>query len=242
MPSESDANNRGPNLPAELERDYLAFKSELDRLVQSGVACAALQNLLASPKTLDHLIQFALLLYRQSRQLALVARGDLPRLFTRHILDSLNPVSIFPRHPASILDIGSGSGLPGIPLALVWPYSRVILLESREKKAGFLERAVRELELRNVRVVCARLEDAASSWSEPLVEAVVIRAVGRLPDLLREASRVAAPCAIWVYFLGTAERAGPLIDSIDAGAFGPTAGCGALGGWLLTGRFAPSGR
>jgi hypothetical protein len=90
-------------------------------------------------------------------------------------------------------------------------------------------------------VVLARLRDLASSSAEARVEAVTIRAVGRLPDLLRDASRIAAPNAIWVYFLGAAERAEALVDSIDAGAFAPAARRGALGGWLLAGRFAPGG-
>jgi 16S rRNA (guanine527-N7)-methyltransferase len=241
MPSERDAGGRGRSLPVELERDYRAFTSELERAAQGGAACAALQELLANTETLDSLRHFALLLYEQSGNLALVARADRPRLFTRHILDSLNPLALFDPPPSSLLDVGSGGGLPGIPLALIWARARVTLLESRERKAGFLERVIRDLELSNARVAVARLRDLASLSSVARVEAVTIRAVGRLPELLREATGIAVPGATWVYFLGTAERAEALIGSIDAEAFAPAARRGALGGWLLTGHFALPG-
>src|SRR5207249_8154698 len=125
----------------------------------------------------------------------LVARGDPTPLYTRHILDSLNPLDIQSPPPPSALDIGSGGGFPGIPLAIVWPGTRVTILESREKKAGFLERAVRELGIRNVTVACGRLEEYGRSWTAEPHRAVYVRALGDLPDVLRSAERVAVPGA-----------------------------------------------
>ena len=111
------------------------------------------------------LTKFGLLVHEHANRLSLISRGDRSSLFTRHVLDSLNPVSLFDRPPASALDVGSGAGFPGILLAVVWPSSTVTLLERREEKAGFLERAVRELGLKNTRVVPSRLEDLATAGS-----------------------------------------------------------------------------
>jgi 16S rRNA (guanine527-N7)-methyltransferase len=119
------------------------------------------------------------------------------------VLDSLNPVSLFVNPPRTALDVGSGAGFPGIPLAIVWPTTRWFLVESREKKAGFLEKAVRELGLANVKVVCARVEDLAPAGAGLLsgasMEAVFFRAVGGLPGLLETLEPITAPEARWVY-------------------------------------------
>src|SRR5467141_3666159 len=117
-------------LPRDLEPDFAEFKSRISERIVSGDLSADAVQLLA---------RFGQLVYTQVAQLSLVARGDRTVLYTRHILDSLNPLDIQSPPPPSALDIGSGGGFPGIPLAIVWPGTRVTILESREKKAGFLE-------------------------------------------------------------------------------------------------------
>jgi 16S rRNA (guanine527-N7)-methyltransferase len=179
--------------------------------------------------------EYGRMLYEKSAALSLIAKGDRGDVFTRHIADSLNPISLFSAPPSSVLDIGSGGGLPGIPLAIAWPETRVLLLESRERKAGFLEQAVRTLQLRNARVLCARLEDLDRASLEEPVGAVVVRAVGDLPAVLRYAARVSRPDARWVYFLGSRAEGEALPDGT---ALGAAALVGALGGRLLTGTFA----
>lgn len=111
-------------------------------------------------------------------------------------------MALFPRPPRSVLDVGSGAGVPGIPLAICWPTTEVFLLDSREKKVGFMELAVRELGLKNVKVVLARVEDLGSIWRSAPVESVFIRALGDLPNLLAAVEPVCAPAARWVYFMG----------------------------------------
>src|SRR5438046_1973668 len=156
-------------LPRDLEPDFGEFKDRLSERIQSGALSA---------DALQQLARFGQLVYTQVAQLSLVARGDRTVLYTRHILDSLNPIDIQSPPPSSALDIGSGGGFPGIPLAIVWPSTRFTILESREKKAGFLERAVRELGIRNVTVACGRLEEYGRSWTAEPHRAVYVRALG----------------------------------------------------------------
>jgi 16S rRNA (guanine527-N7)-methyltransferase len=183
------------------------------------------------------LCEYGRLLYDKSDDLSLIAKSDRPRLFTRHILDSLNVLAVFPEPPASAMDIGSGGGLPGIPLAIAWPETSVLLVESRERKAGFLEHAVRTLHLKNVRVACARVEDVGSKWTTDPVEAVLVRALGDLPTLLTHASRAAREGGRWVYFLGNRTEADALAGVGDLDTWRGEVVAGSLGGRLLAGRF-----
>jgi 16S rRNA (guanine527-N7)-methyltransferase len=96
-----------------------------------------------------------------------------------HALDCL---AIVPHLKAgSVVDVGSGAGLPGIPLALLWPQVRVVVLDSNHKKTAFLRQAVIELELKNVKVVC----DRAELWHPPeRFDLVISRAFADLREFL----------------------------------------------------------
>jgi len=228
MPTENDAADLPLHLPPDLIPDFLVFKSLLSKRIAPEVIPAGALGLLT---------RFGILVYEQSSRLALVARGDRKILFTRHVLDSLNPIGILSPPPSSVLDIGSGAGFPGIPLAIIWPETRVTLLESREKKCGFLERVVRELGLSNATVVCARLEAYGKTWQAEPHASVLIRAVGDLPAILSHASEATTPGASWVYFLGEEMTAQGLIEVL--GPFGSRAriAAGPFGGKLLCGDF-----
>jgi 16S rRNA (guanine(527)-N(7))-methyltransferase RsmG len=229
MPNES-AGAQAPQLPRDLEPDYGEFLHKVSERVASGGL---------TPQAVQLLTRFGQLVYTQVAQLSLVARGDRTVLYTRHILDSLGSIDLQSPAPASGLDIGSGGGFPGIPLAIVWPNTRFTILESREKKAGFLERAVRELGIKNVTVACGRLEEYGRSWTAEPHRSVYIRALGDLPELLRAAERVAVPGAEWIYFLGGDTHPERLITSL--GPAGQWAGVlpGAFGGRLVRGYFPP---
>ena len=216
-------------LPRDLEPDFSEFKEILSARVDSGGIGGDAFRLLA---------RFGHLVYTQLAQLSIVARGDRTVLYTRHILDSLNPIDILLPPPPSALDIGSGGGFPGIPLAIIWPQARITVLESREKKAGFLERAVRELGLSNVTVVCARLEEFGRSWTAEPHCSVFVRALGNLPEILRSAQCVAAPGAMWVYFIGAAEPEWSFLE-LGPMANGASIAPGAFGGRLAIGYFPP---
>ena len=100
------------------------------------------------------------LLLEKNRTLNLTAVRDPDAAWDRHILDSLS-LTPFLQGSRRLLDLGSGGGLPGIPLAIVRPDLEVALLEATGKKTRFLEEAVAELGLPNVSVINARAEDTA---------------------------------------------------------------------------------
>ena len=101
-------------------------------------------------------------------------------MVSSHLLDCL---AVAPYLEASmVLDVGSGAGLPGIPLALMWPQTQVTLLDSNHKKAAFLRQAVIELGLNNAEVICERVETVQSPH---LYDLVISRAFSDLPEFLQ---------------------------------------------------------
>lgn len=101
------------------------------------------------------------------------------RLWERHVLNSIAAAPLFPTD-ATVVDVGSGAGLPGIPLAILRPDLRVTLLESLLRRVNFLEVAVEELGLTDrVAVVRARAEEHTGRY-----DVVTCRAVAPLPRLL----------------------------------------------------------
>jgi 16S rRNA (guanine527-N7)-methyltransferase len=128
------------------------------------------------------------LLEKWNRVYNLTAIREPERMVTHHLLDSL---SILPhvRGP-NVLDVGSGAGLPGIPLAIAAPGLAVTLLDSNYKKVAFLQQAVAELHLANVTVVAARVE----SWAtDARFETIVSRAFADLGEFVAAAARLLAP-------------------------------------------------
>jgi 16S rRNA (guanine527-N7)-methyltransferase len=119
----------------------------------------------------------------------LTAVREPSQMVTLHLLDSL---SVLPHvaGTASLLDVGTGAGLPGIPLAIARPAMRVTLLDSSHKKCAFLQQAKTELGLANVDVVCDRVEN----WKpEARYEVVVSRAFSDLADFVQQAQHLVAP-------------------------------------------------
>ncbi len=123
-----------------------------------------------------------------NRRINLTSVTEREEVQTRHFLDSLT-VSAAISSPAltgaKLLDVGSGAGLPGIPLAIAHPGLNVTLLEATGKKAAFLEHVTGELQLGNTRVLTGRAETLARDASlRERFDVVVSRAVARLPILI----------------------------------------------------------
>lgn len=137
----------------------------------------------AQRKLLDYLA----LITKWNRVHNLTAVRESAKMVSDHLLDCL---AVVPHLEARmVLDVGSGAGLPGIPLALMWPQASVTLLDSNHKKAAFLRQAMIELELRNTDVVCERVE----TWQpQREFELVISRAVSDLPEFLNLAGRLCA--------------------------------------------------
>jgi 16S rRNA (guanine527-N7)-methyltransferase len=98
----------------------------------------------------------------------------------QHIGDALSVLAHLPDAPHALADVGTGGGVPGIPLAIARPDTQITLIEATGKKVRFLEEAVRALELTNVRTVHARAEDAARGALRESFDIAVARAVGEM--------------------------------------------------------------
>lgn len=110
------------------------------------------------------------------------------RIVNVHFRDSLSLIAFRELGAAAnIVDIGSGAGFPGIPLAIAFPEKNVTLVEANGKKCKFLESASRELGLKNVHPVHARAEEAGRSALRDSFDLALARAVGPLPLVLEYA-------------------------------------------------------
>jgi 16S rRNA (guanine527-N7)-methyltransferase len=145
-------------------------------------------NLDLPPPAHERLLDYLALLQKWNRIYNLTAVREASRMVSHHLLDCL---AIVPHVKANtVLDVGSGAGLPGIPLALAAPRMQVTLLESSHKKAAFLQQAKSELKLDNLAVTCERVE----TWRPRReFEMVISRAFSDLADFVTLAGRHVAP-------------------------------------------------
>jgi len=146
------------------------------------------RGLQLDPVSVEMLKEYVSSLLSWNTRINLISRTtDASDVWVAHILHSISPL-FFVDIPADsrLLDIGSGGGLPGIPLAIVRRDMDVTLMDSIRKKTAALENMVHELGLPNVTVVTGRAEDQESS---PILssqfDVITARAVAPLPDLIR---------------------------------------------------------
>jgi 16S rRNA (guanine527-N7)-methyltransferase len=132
------------------------------------------------------LIGYLGLLERWNRTYNLTAVRDPLQMVPRHLLDSLSVLPWVSRGP--VLDLGTGAGLPGIPLAIARPHLAFTLLDSNGKKTRFVRQAALELGLENVEVVQVRLE---AYRPERKFATIVARALASLPSLYASAQALA---------------------------------------------------
>lgn len=107
---------------------------------------------------LQLLCRYAEELLKWSRKMNLVAKGDLQSILADHVLDSLCLYPFVDGSCDSLLDVGTGAGLPGLVLGAVCPDLLVTLVEPRAKRVSFLRHVVRTLKLTNVQIIPKRLE------------------------------------------------------------------------------------
>lgn len=149
---------------------------ETERLLQQGLEAMGIQ---LSPVQQSRLLDYLVLIRKWNKAYNLTAITDPEQMVIRHLLDSL---SILPFIGASpVLDVGSGAGLPGIPLAIALPQHEFILLDNNGKKTRFLTQVKIELGLKNVEVVHNRIE---SFHPKQPVAIVTCRAFAALNTIL----------------------------------------------------------
>jgi 16S rRNA (guanine527-N7)-methyltransferase len=133
------------------------------------------------------LLDYVALLEKWNHTYNLTAVREPEAMVRQHILDTL---AILPHLPGGTMaDIGSGGGIPGVPIAIAQPQRNVTLVESNQKKAAFLRQVAIELVLANIEVVEGRVESLAGRQFDVLIS----RALSELPEFARMAGHLVAP-------------------------------------------------
>ncbi len=129
------------------------------------------------------LLDYLALLAKWNRTYNLTAIHEPERMLTHHVLDSL---AVLPHiGPGPLLDVGSGGGLPGIPLAIARPDLQVTLLDASQKKCGFMQQAAIELKLDRIQVVHGRVEDFRVEGGFPQIVSRAFSELREFVDLTR---------------------------------------------------------
>jgi len=133
-----------------------------------------------SEATLAQLRAYAVLLREWNGRINLISRKDVENFEAHHLLHALAPVKVLKfADGVRVLDVGTGGGLPGIPLAIAFPKAQFFLVDSIEKKVKALKDMVTALNLQNVQVVHKRAEELESKF-----DYILGRAVAPLPDFI----------------------------------------------------------
>lgn len=139
-----------------------------------------------SEEQLAQFIKYYELLIEKNRVMNLTAITDFQEVIQKHFLDSLSLVKVLEKNPAGkILDIGTGAGFPGIPIKIAFPDCSMTLVDSVNKKIGFIQEVVQDLGLHNIDAFHGRVEDLGHDVSHrEQYNLVVSRAVAALPVLV----------------------------------------------------------
>ena len=171
--------------------------------LQSGAAALGLS---LSEAQLGQLMAYLALIQKWNRVYNLTAVRDPQEMLTHHLLDSLTAVAPLLRHtggrPASVLDVGSGGGLPGVVLAICRPELDVRCVDTVGKKAAFIQQVAASLQLPNLRGVHARVETLSGPF-----DVICCRAFAALPDFVRWSRQALAPSGVWMAMKGKLPQA-----------------------------------
>lgn len=167
-------------------------RSTQQTLLEQGIAALGLA---LPPDAVPRLLDYLALLERWNAAYNLTAIRDPAEMVTRHLLDSL---AILPYVRGDTLaDLGTGPGLPGIPLAIAAPGRQVLLVDSNGKKVRFLREAIRALKLEGVRAVQSRVEAIEGRF-----DCITARAFATLADMLAWGGHLLAPDGTWLAMKG----------------------------------------
>jgi 16S rRNA (guanine527-N7)-methyltransferase len=151
--------------------------------------------------TLDRELQEKIIKYQEkilnwSSRINLVSKGDRATIIENHILDSLGPIEMIPRH-GRMIDIGTGAGFPGIPIAMVRPRLHITLVESVHKKVLFLRSTRAELRLDNIEIIEGRVENLLVTEK---YDVATMRALPRWESLIDDIKIMLRPGGKIIYY------------------------------------------
>jgi len=169
-------------LPTENEPDQRGWKTRLD-------AGGNEIGIDLDQSQLDLLWQYAQMLRERNAHVNLTSIVSLEGILTLHMLDSLSVAKEL-GDARRLIDVGTGGGFPGIPLAVAFPNRHFTLIDGTQKKIRFVAEAIAALDIRNARAVAARAE---SYDAEKNFDVVITRAVGSLADTVERTARLLAP-------------------------------------------------
>lgn len=174
----------------------IADRANLYAALQAGLAELGLAPGAAA---CERLLDYVELLTRWNAAYNLTAVRLPQDMIARHLLDSLAVAKLV--RGDTLADLGTGAGLPGIPLAILVPERQHVLIDSNGKKASFLREAVRALGLANVRVEQIRVEHARGQY-----DCITARAFATLGEMLKLGGHLLAPQGIWLALKGQMTR------------------------------------
>jgi len=154
-----------------------------------------------SPETQQKLLDYLALLQKWNKVYNLTSIRDAEQMISHHLLDSL---AVLPHlWPGRWLDVGSGAGLPGLVLAIARPEWKFTLLDSNSKKTSFVQQAIIELGVQNVKVYCARVEEMPA---DEKFDGIISRAFAETADFVRLTQHLLADKGRWAAMKGTPEQ------------------------------------
>lgn len=170
----------------------MTSRQVLQTRLESGIAALGVS---LPAGAVERLLDYQALLARWNATYNLTAIRDPLEMVSRHLVDSL---AILPYVQGQTLaDLGTGPGLPGIPLAIARPELQVLLVDSNGKKVRFLREAIRSLKLENVRAVQSRVEEVEGQF-----DCITARAFASLEDMLAWGGHLLTKDGIWLAMKG----------------------------------------
>ena len=154
----------------------------MDESIIRDILAQGLPTLGIDQECIPQLIEFSRLLLEKNQVMNLTAITEPGEVATLHLLDSLAVAAAGDLAGKKVIDVGTGAGFPGVPLAIALPNASLTLLDSLGKRVNFLEETCRALGLQNVTCVHARAEEFAAAHRESY-DVAVSRAVAALPVL-----------------------------------------------------------
>ena len=188
--------------------NYQHAQDQLLPALQQGLGHYKLS---ATPKQQDQLLAFVAAIAKWNKVHNLTAITSPADMLTKHILDSL---AVLPHLPSRgrILDVGTGAGLPGVPLAIMAPGLDFVLLDKCQKKIAFIQHAITQLGLANI---CAEHSRVEQYQGADLFNVVVSRAYASLAQMILSCARLCYQDGFFLAMKGKIEQAG--IESLPDG-------------------------